>query len=182
MEIVKRTLQPVSGFSREIGLYLSQWEKVRALLREVVSDLSDEELSRRIVPGAHQIGGLILHLGEAESYWIHSIIDETELDDEAKKLAHWFDTTETDFAEKGYVARECLDRIDEISRRSHEILRAFNDDDLEKLFGYNRDGQRIEVSLRWVLCHLIEHESNHKGQISMLKRLLRETDERKISN
>lgn len=177
MEIEKRTLMPVSGFSREIGFYLSSWEKVRKQLRETVSDLSNEELSQRILPGSHQIGGLILHLGEAESGWIHSIIAGQELDDEAKKFAHWYDTTETDFAEKGYDAKNCIGRIDEISRISREILQKFDDGDLEKLFAYDRDGKRIEVSLRWVLCHLIDHEAHHKGQISMLKRLLRETDE-----
>jgi uncharacterized damage-inducible protein DinB len=178
METVKRTLTPLEGFSREIGFYLSSWEKSRAELREIVSDLSLEELAARILPGAHQIGGLILHLGEAESGWIHAIIAGKELDDEAKKFAHWYDTTETDFAEKGYGARECIERIDKIGEMSRRILAQFDDEDLERLFGYRRDsGERVEVSLRWVLHHLIDHEANHKGQISMLKRLLRETQD-----
>lgn len=176
MEIVKRTLEPVAGVSLEIGFYLSGWEKIRVGLREMVSDLSNEELGIRILPGAHQIGNLILHLGEAEASWIHSIIAGKELDEEAKKFTHWCDTTESDFAEKNYSAKECIERIDEISGRSREILAEFTDEDLEKLFGYDRGNKRIEVSLRWVLIHLIEHEATHKGQISMLKRLLRESN------
>jgi uncharacterized damage-inducible protein DinB len=177
MEVLTRTLIPASGFSPEIGFYLSAWEKVRAGLRETVCDLSVEELSRRVLPGAHQIGALILHLGESEAGWIHSIIAERELDEREKKFVHWYDTTETDFAEKGYGAQNCIERIDEISRMSRRILLQFGDDDLEKLFGYDRDGRRIEVSLRWILCHLLEHEAHHNGQISMLKRLLRQTNE-----
>jgi uncharacterized damage-inducible protein DinB len=178
MEVVKRTLEPIAGFSREIGFYLSSWGMIRAELREIVSDLSDEELARRISPGAHQIGGLILHIGEAESGWIHAIIAGKELDEEAKKFAHWYDTTETDFAEKGYGARDCIERIDKISEMSRAILTEFSDEDLEKLFAYERtSGERAEVSLRWVLHHLIDHEANHKGQISMLRRLLRENNE-----
>jgi uncharacterized damage-inducible protein DinB len=178
METVKRILEPMEGFSREIGLYLSSWEMLRAELREIVSDLSGAELASRISPGAHQIGGLILHLGEAESGWIHAIIAGKELDEEAKNFAHWYDTTETDFAEKGYSAKECIERIDKIGETSRRILAEFSDDDLERLFGYERSGGgRGEVSLRWVLHHLIDHEANHKGQISMLKRLLRENNE-----
>ena len=177
MEIVKRTLEPVAGFSREIGFYLSAWEKTRDELRRIVSDLTDEDLARRITPAAHQIGGLILHLGEAETWWIHSVVAEKVLDEEAKKFAHMYDTTETDFAEKGYSAADCIERIDEISRRSREILAKLADEDLEKIFSYERDDKRVEASLRWIFCQLIDHEANHKGQISMLKRLLRESND-----
>lgn len=175
METVKRTLDPLEGFSREIGFYLSGWEKTRAELREIVSDLSNEELSQRLSPEAHQIGGLILHLGESEAGWIHAIIAGRELDEDEKKFVHWYDTTETDFAAKGYGARDCIERIDKISEMSRRILQEFTDLDLERLFGYERStGERVEVSLRWVLHHLIDHEAHHKGQISMMKRLLRE--------
>ena len=177
MEIVKRTIEPVEGFSREIGFYLSGWEKARDGLRRVVSDLSDEELSKRILPDAHQIGGLILHLGEAETWWIHSVVAEKQLDEEAKKFAHMYDTTETDFAGKGYSAKDCIERLDKIGSKSREILAALNDEDLERIFTYERNDQRVEASLRWILCQMIEHEANHLGQISMTKRLLRENNE-----
>jgi uncharacterized damage-inducible protein DinB len=177
METVTRTINPVEGFSREIGFYLSGWEKVRAGLREVVADLTDEELSVRVLPDAHQIGGLILHLGEAETWWIHKVIAEKELDEEAVKFAHMYDTTETDFAEKGYSAKDCIERIDKISSISREILAKLTDDDLERIFAYEREGKRVEASLRWIFYQLIEHEANHKGQISMMKRLLRENNE-----
>ncbi|HEX8736082.1 MAG TPA: DinB family protein [Pyrinomonadaceae bacterium] len=178
MEIVKRTLEPFDGFSREIGFYLSAWEKTRAELREIAADLSSGELSQRLTPEAHQIGALILHLGESEAGWIHAIIAGKELNDEEKRFVHWCDTTETDFAGKGYSARDCIEKIDKISEMSRAILAKFADEDLEKLFGYERaSGEQVEVSLRWVLHHLIDHEANHKGQISMLKRLLRETQD-----
>jgi uncharacterized damage-inducible protein DinB len=174
METVKRTLEPMAGFAREIGFYLSAWEKTRAELRKIVSGLTDEDLACRITPEAHQIGGLVLHLGEAETWWIHSVVAEKELDEEAKKFAHMHDTTETDFAEKGYSAADCIERIDEISRRSREILAKLTDADLEKIYSYELDDKRVEASLRWIFCQLIDHEANHKGQISMLKRLMRE--------
>jgi uncharacterized damage-inducible protein DinB len=170
---VTRILKAAPGFSREIGFYLSQWEKTRAELREIVSDLTDAELAARITPEAHQIGALILHLGEAEAWWMLSVVAEKVLDEETKKFAHIYDTTETDFAAKGYSATECLERIDEINRRSREILLPLTDEDLGKIFSYELDGKVVEASLRWIFCQLIDHEATHKGQIAMLKRLLR---------
>jgi len=175
MKVERDILESMSGVSREIGFYLSGMEEIRAQLRKAVSDLTSKELARRITPNAHQIGALILHLGETESWWIHSVVAEKELDEEAKRFAHWDDTTETDFAEKGYSAEDCIGIIDEISRMSREILAKFGDEDLERLFGFDKKDKRIEVSLRWVLHHLIDHEATHKGQIMMLKRLLRES-------
>lgn len=170
----KRSLKPVSGFSGELAVYLGSFEEFRKRLRKTVSDLTIEELTIRAFPNAHQIGNLILHLGEAEASWIWRIVAGKELSEEEKRFTHWCDTTERDFAEKGYSASECLERIDKISQRSREVLSKFTDNDLDKFFGYNRDdGTRVEVTLRWVLVHLLDHDSIHHGQILMLRRILR---------
>ena len=174
MEVEKRTLEPASGFSGELAFYLGSWEELRSRLRKTVSDLTDEELESRAFPSAHQIGNLILHIGESEAGWIWQIIDGQELSEEEKKLVHWYDTTERDFAEKGYSAKACLERIDRINSMSRRILSKFTDADLDKFFAYERDDKRVEVTLRWVLVHLLDHEATHRGQILMLKRILRE--------
>ncbi|HXH69989.1 MAG TPA: DinB family protein [Pyrinomonadaceae bacterium] len=174
MKVEREILEPMAGVPREIGFYLSGMEETRAELRDAVVDITSEELARRVLPNAHQIGGLILHIGEAESWWIHSIVAGKELDEEAKRFAHWDDTTETDFAEKNYSAKNCIEIIDEITRMSREILAGFSDEDLNKIFSFERPGKRIEISLRSILRHLGDHEATHKGQILMLKRLLRD--------
>jgi uncharacterized damage-inducible protein DinB len=174
MEIERRTLEPLAGFSGELSFYLSNLETLRKRLREIVSDLTPDELAARAIPGAHQIGNLILHLGETEASWTQRIIDGAEPDDAMKKFSHWCDTTERDFAEKGYSAAECLERITRIRAKSMELFADFTDADLDKFFGYNRnDGTRVEFTLRWFLNNHLDHEAVHRGQISMLKRILR---------
>ena len=59
-----------AGYRREMGFYIAGMEEVRAQLTESVAGLSEEELSARLLPGAHQIGGLLLHIGETEWWWI----------------------------------------------------------------------------------------------------------------
>jgi uncharacterized damage-inducible protein DinB len=175
MKVERRVLEPTAGMSPEIGFYLSSVEKVRVQIREEAADLTVEELARRVTPTAHQIGNLILHLVECEASWIHETVGGRALDEEEKRFAHIYDTTETDFATKNYSAAELIERLDEIGRRSREILARFTDEDLERFFGYERDGKKCEASLRWILIQHIEHEATHKGQITMLKRLMRES-------
>jgi uncharacterized damage-inducible protein DinB len=175
MEIEKRMLAPVAGFSGELAFYLGSLEEIRNRLRQVTADLTVDELTARAFPNAHQIGNLILHIGEAEAGWIWQIIAGKELSEEEERFVHWNDTTERDFAEKAYSAAACLEIIDKISRKSREFLNGLTDADLDKFFGYKRDNvKKVEVTLRWVLVHLLDHEAVHRGQISMLKRLLRE--------
>ncbi|HEY8559576.1 MAG TPA: DinB family protein [Pyrinomonadaceae bacterium] len=175
MDVERRFLKPADGFSGELAFYLGNLEAARNRLRGLVTDLTDEELAARAFPEAHQIGNLILHLGESEAGWIWQIIAENELSEDDKKIVHWCDTTERDYAEKSYRAAECLERIDKISARSREILKNYTDADLDRFFGYERDGKRVEVTLRHVLTDLADHEAVHRGQISMLKRILRES-------
>ena len=176
MEVEKRTFEPASGFSGALAFYIANLDAARTRLRKIAADLTAEELAARAFPAAHQIGNLILHLGESEAGWIWQIIAGKEFSEDEKRFIHWYDTTERDFKEKGYSAAECLERIDQITERSRKLLSAFTDADLDRFFGYERNGKRVEVTLRHVLVDLADHEAVHRGQISMLKRILRETD------
>ena len=134
MEVEKRFLEPVSGFSGELGVYLGSFEEFRNRLRKTVSDLTTQELTIRVFPKAHQIGNLLLHLGESEAGWIWQNVAGKDLGEEEKRFVHWCDTTERDYAEKAYSAKECLERIDKISEISRRILMKFTDADLDKIF------------------------------------------------
>lgn len=174
MKVYRDVLEPVDGVSPGIGFYLAGMEEVRAQLREIVADLSAEELPTRILPGAHQIGGLILHIGETEWWWICSIAGGEAITDSIRKLYYLDDTVETDFALKGLTAADCIAFLDRIRAVSTEALAKFTDADLNEMTAYEASGKRYESSLRWILHHVMEHEAHHKGQIAMMKRLIRE--------
>jgi len=74
MAIERNVIEPVAGVSNEIGFYLAEMNEVREQLREAVSDLTREQVAERAVEGAHSIGALALHIGEAEWYWIECVM------------------------------------------------------------------------------------------------------------
>ncbi|MHA2117876.1 MAG: hypothetical protein ACW98J_03060, partial [Candidatus Thorarchaeota archaeon] len=51
-------------------------------------------------------------------------------------------------------------------------LRNLDDSNLHKLVGVGG----AEVSIEWILFHLLEHEAMHIGQISILKRLAKTSE------
>ena len=173
MKPKRLTLLPVEGLAPGLGFSLSAMEEVREQLREAVQGMTDEDVARRAVPGAHSIGALVLHIGEAEWWWMNCIVQGHELTDSDRAQAYW-DVLEDPaaFAAKNYSARFCLDTIDRIRAETRAFLSALDDAALEKVYGHEHGGRRMEASLRWILHHLVDHEAQHKGQILMLKRLL----------
>ena len=169
----RKTLNSVPGFSTEIGFYLSGMEEVRDQLREAVAEISDDHIRRPAVADAHAIGALVLHIGEAEWYWMQCVVSGHKVTDEIRCAPYWDVLKDAKgYSEKNYSTDFCLNEIKKIREQTHETLAAFKDSDLERIFSIERRGETHERSLRWILHHLIDHEAQHKGQILMLKRLL----------
>ncbi len=171
--MLRHVLTPAAGVAPGIGFYLSGMEEVRQQLREAVAAMSDQQIGHPVFSGAHSIGALVLHIGEAEWWWMQCIVSGHKLTPEDRRAPYWDVLKNPEqFASKGYSAEFCLDEIAKIRSQTHELLASFNDDDLEKIFILERHGDRHEHSLRWILHHLIDHEAQHKGQVLLLKRLM----------
>lgn len=176
MKIKKVELNSNPNFSEQIGFYINGMAEVREQLTDAVNDLSNEEISAKVLPSVHSIGQLILHNAEAEWWWLKCVAAEKDLnEEEVKREAFWDVLLEEDFATRNYSAEFCISSINKAREDCLEVLKNFTDEDLDRFYGWNKkDGSRTEVTLRWILHHLIDHEAQHKGQILMLKRLLRE--------
>ena len=169
----RRLLTPHPGLSTGIGYYLSGMEEVRNQLNVAVKNIPDDLIGKPAFLGAHSIGGLVLHIGEAEWFFMQMIVSGHKLTAEDSKEPYWdiLDDLER-VARNGYTAEFCLKEIEKIRNQTRDVLLTYNDKDLERIITFERHGETTEYSLRWILHHLIDHESQHKGQIFMLKRLM----------
>lgn len=167
-----RVLNSVDGLATEVGFYFAGMEELREQLEEAVIGMADESVQRPALPGAHAIGALVLHIGEAEWYWMEMVVSGHKLTAEDRGMACWDVLENADsFPTKGYSAEFCLNEIKRIREQTKRKLATFTDADLDRIFSIERRGEIREQSLRWILHHLIDHEAQHKGQILMLKRL-----------
>jgi len=115
----------------------------------------------------------VLHIGEAEWFWMQMVVAGHQLTEEDKKAPYWDVLEDVDaVARHGYTTEFCLNEIDLIRNQTRDVLFSYNDKDLERVITYERNGETTEYNLRWILHHLIDHEAQHKGQILMLKRLM----------
>jgi uncharacterized damage-inducible protein DinB len=148
-------------------------EEVRTQLRKAVEGMTVEKFGRPAFLGAHSIGALVMHIGEAEWWWMKCNVAGHQLTDEDRSAPYWDVLEDPDaFIKKGYTPDDCFAELDKIRNQTRDLLFTFQDVDLEKTFNLNRSGETFEYSLRWILHHLVDHEAHHKGQILMLKRLM----------
>src|SRR6185503_14731974 len=82
-------LKPADGVSPEIGYYLAGMDEVRQQLRETIESMSEDQLSCQGLPEAHPIGALMLHIAEAEWYWIQMVVSGHKLTDEDRASPIW---------------------------------------------------------------------------------------------
>ena len=169
----RRVLTAHPGLSTGIGYYLAGMEEVRSQIVAAVKDIPDDMIGKPAFLGAHSIGGLILHIGEAEWFWMQMVVAGHQLTEEDKKAACWDILDDVDAVMRnGYTTAFCLQEVEKIRNQTRDVLFGYNDKDLERLIYYDRNGKTTEHNLRWILHHLIDHEAQHKGQILMLKRLM----------
>ena len=169
----RRVLTPHPGLSTGIGYYLSGMEEVRNQLVDAVKTIPDDLIGKPAFLGAHSIGALVLHIGEAEWFWMQMVVSGHKLTDEDKTASYWDILDDLERVQRnGFTTEFCLQEAERIRNQTRDLLFTYNDKDLERIIIFERHEKTTEHNLRWILHHLIDHEAQHKGQILMLKRLM----------
>lgn len=165
-------IAPVEGFSPAISYYVAGFEYARSKTRELIKDLTPAEIAKRIAPEIYSIGAITLHLCECEYYWFQSVVRERELSEEEQKFAHMFDAMEND-VDRGFDADYLLGKLDAIYDMTYQHLKTLDDESLDKFFVSRYGDRDQEFSLREILQRMADHEANHRGQMAMIKRVIR---------
>jgi hypothetical protein len=134
----------------------------RAIVLRKVRGLSDADASRRLVPSLTTLAGLLKHLALVEGNWVPRLFAPepgdvyitSEEEAEASFTLEPADTVETLAA-----------RYEAACARSRAIAARF---DLDHVVPHPQLG---EVSLRWVLVHLVEETARHAGHADILREL-----------
>ncbi|MBQ1075914.1 DinB family protein [Micromonospora sp. C31] len=134
----------------------------RGVLLRKLRGLSDADAARRLVPSATTVAGLVRHLTLVERSWFPSLLapdpGEVYLTSEEDAAAS-FALADGDTVERLAAAYE------RACTRSREVAGRF---DLDHVVPHPQLG---EVSLRWILVHMIEETARHVGHADILREL-----------
>ncbi|WP_026184949.1 DinB family protein [Salinispora vitiensis] len=134
----------------------------RSVVLRKLRGLSETDAARRLVPSSTTVGGLVKHLTLVERNWFSALLDPSGgevVQATAENALASFTLTDEDTVEQlasAYEA-ECA--------RSRAVAARF---DLDHVVPQPQLG---EVSLRWILVHVIQETARHAGHADILREL-----------
>ena len=133
----------------------------RDTLARKCEGLSDEQLSKHAAtPSTLTLLGLVRHMADVERGWFRRTLDAEDV----PEIYHEDDDPDADFNNLESVSVEqAFASWREECERSRTIFAAHDLDDI----AHRRDG--AEVSMRWILTHMVEEYSRHNGHADLLR-------------
>jgi uncharacterized damage-inducible protein DinB len=161
---------PVEGYSPQIGTLVSMMNYNRSTVVRLVQNLSMTELDYLFDPHANTIGALIMHLGATDKFYqINTFEGRQELNEAEKKI--WGAAMSLgDEGRANIKGREVTYYLDMINEVREKTLRELKKKDDKWLLAIDPEWSKERpLNTYWKWFHVVEHESNHRGQISWLK-------------
>lgn len=160
---------PIPGLDPEIGLLGAALIDSTREWREELEELkpSAASLTWQAEPGGVSIGALFLHLIETELWWIQTVAGGIPITDAEVKR---YRVDEIDqYADKWPQAPEMdlggyFTMLQEVRERTLAVLGSLGSPDRV----VPRPGSETKFTLRWILVHVLQHDSYHGGQAVML--------------
>ena len=140
-------------------------QKQRNIYVWKLEGLSDEELRRPMVPSGTNLLGMLKHLASVEYGWFCSTFGR-----ESDELQ--FDENDPDYDMRVNPNESTQDILDYYARARAAADVVINEVDLE---GEGTSWAGRQVSMRWVLLHMIEETARHAGHADIVRELIDST-------
>ena len=159
------------GYTEQMSILISMMDWMRGTVLRSVEDLSVKELDFLIDEEANSIGAMLLHLAATERYYQIHTFDGRNWGDFDKKDKDQWDVGMQLGAKarneiKGNPISYYTDKLAEVRANSKKQLKDRNDGWLMEKTNFFAN-QPTNNYCKWF--HVVEHESNHNGQIKFIK-------------
>ncbi|MFG1901971.1 DinB family protein [Micromonospora carbonacea] len=134
----------------------------RGIVLRKVAGLSDADARRRLVPSRTTLAGLVKHLTLVERNWFPALLAPGPGDVHVTGEADAADSFTLDGSD---TVESLVAGYERACARSREVAARF---DLDHVVPQPQLG---EVSLRWILTHMIEETARHAGHADILREL-----------
>lgn len=166
-----RIMAPLEASHPELGRWLWALDDTRARTKEAVAGLSQDALDWMGAGVENAIGSLLYHIALIEADYLYADILGVPYPDWLEGALPWPDR-DTDGRLSVVTGVSLADHIARLDRVRGEFLRLVSPlsaSDMEAVRDLPEYGYR--TSPAWVLHHLMQHEAEHRGQITTIRGL-----------
>lgn len=163
---------PQEGFSPQIGTLLSTMTMMRTWLIESVKNLGVEQLDFQLDDKSNSIGAMLLHLAATEKYYQLNTFEGMEWGSWSDEIKSEWDVP-MNLGEKGrevitgHELSYYLEKLNSVRKITVEEFAKRDDEWIMKSEPFFNN-EPTNNYCKWF--HVCEHESNHRGQIKMIKK------------
>lgn len=160
-------VEVVEGCVPEIGRLLWLLEVARERLKERLAGLDQATLDFTL-PNENSIGTLLYHIAAIEVDWLYTEVVETDQFPPEVSELMCYDVRTDDGRLVVVNGRSLPTHLHVLDRIRYYLLEHFRHMDLAN-FRRVRRFDHYSCTPEWVLHHLIQHETEHRGQIMAIR-------------
>ncbi len=164
--LTDRIVVPVDATHPELGRWLWALEDTRARTKEAVAGLGESGLDWTAPGIENSIGSLLYHIALIEADYLYADILGIDYPDWLESAFPWPDRDSDGRLSivAGISLAEHLARMDRVRGEFVALVSTLTADELATARDLPEYGYR--TSPAWVLHHLMQHEAEHRGQIT----------------
>lgn len=138
--------------------YLQTWKEARTRFTNLLKDMKEEDLSKKLINTKNSAGFLIRHIGDVELLFAKNVFGSAEVKVQAKTVIAQHDTGEwTNLAELLTYQQEAHDHL-------KVIIEKQTDEDWSQVITTKEFGTKTKAE---AIGRIISHTAYHAGQLSL---------------
>lgn len=138
--------------------YLQTWAEARTRFTNLLKDIKEEDLSRKLINTKNSAGFLIRHISDVELLFAKNVFGASEIKVQAKTVIAQHDTGEwTNLKELLFYQQEAFEQL-------KAIIEKQTDADWEQVITTKEFGTKTKAES---IGRIISHTAYHAGQLSL---------------
>ena len=164
-------LLSAASFEGTIKAFYPYWDaQYRPYLVDAVRALPPEHFDWKPRPEMLTARQIVMHIAEAENYWIHHVVDGEPYEDLVLSLDDPADGYVTEYDAPDHNALLFL--LEEAHRHTQRWFGLPASELARSISRTRMNGEKQTQTLHWILDHVQEHEIHHRCQLNLYLRLL----------
>lgn len=162
--LAQTTITAREGYTPQIGILVDMIDNSRDQILESIKELKPEDLDYQFDEQANTIGALLMHLIATESYYMVESLEERSWNEEEQ--AFWGKASHVEKnsqgALRGHKVAYYLKIWNEVHDKTLSELKKRDDNWLNESIDEG-------INNHYIWFHVLDHQANHFGQISLIK-------------